>query len=34
MSFVDLWERHDFAAIGHAIQSKTSDDVRRALART
>lgn len=34
MSFVDLWEKHDFAAIGHAIESKTSDDVRRALART
>lgn len=33
MSFVDTWKQHDFAAISHAIQSKTVADVQRALAR-
>jgi 2-iminoacetate synthase len=33
MSFLDTWRRHDFAAIGAAIQAKTDADVRRALGR-
>src|ERR1051326_4564589 len=33
MSFVSLWQQHDFVAIGRDIASKTTTDVRRALAR-
>jgi 2-iminoacetate synthase len=33
MSFVDIWRRHDFREVAGRIQSKTSDDVRRALGR-
>ena len=33
MSFVDLWQQHDFAEESRAIQNKTSSEVRRALGR-
>jgi 2-iminoacetate synthase len=33
MSFVDLWRRHDFAAVARSIALKTPADVRRALGR-
>jgi 2-iminoacetate synthase len=33
MSFVDVWRRHDFAAVARRIASKTPADVRRALGR-
>lgn len=33
MSFVDLWQPHDFTEIGRAIERKTAADVQRALAR-
>lgn len=33
MSFVDLWKRHEFGDIAARIQSKTTADVCRALAR-
>ncbi len=34
MSFVDAWRRHEAAAIGAAIRTRTADDVQRALERT
>ncbi len=33
MSFVDIWQQHDFAQIGRSIQAKTAADVQRSLAR-
>jgi len=33
MSFVDVWEHHDFAETSRTIQGKTAADVRRALGR-
>ena len=33
MTFVDLWQQHDFTEIGRAIERKTAADVQRALAR-
>jgi 2-iminoacetate synthase len=33
MSFSNLWQQHDFGAARSAIERKTADDVRRALAR-
>ena len=33
MSFVSLWQQHDFAAIAHTIAAKSATDVRRALDR-
>jgi 2-iminoacetate synthase len=33
VSFVELWRRHDFAAVARRIASKTPADVRRALGR-
>lgn len=33
MSFVDVWQRHDFAKISRVIQAKTACDVQRTLAR-
>lgn len=33
MSFVSLWQQHDFADIARTISAKTSADVHRALAR-
>lgn len=32
-TFTDLWRQHDFAAVAASIQSRTPDDVRRALAK-
>ena len=29
MSFVDIWQQHDFAQIGRSIQAKTAADVQR-----
>ena len=31
MSFVEVWQKSDFAAVGQAIETKTAADVRRAL---
>ena len=31
MSFVEVWQKNDFAAVGQAIETKTAADVRRAL---
>jgi 2-iminoacetate synthase len=33
MSFVSIWQQHEFAAAAHLIATKTEADVRRALAR-
>jgi 2-iminoacetate synthase len=33
VNFVDLWRRHDFAAVSRRIAGKTPSDVRRALGR-
>src|SRR5581483_861950 len=33
MSFVSLWQQHDFAEIAHRIATKTRADVQRALSR-
>jgi 2-iminoacetate synthase len=33
VSFIDLWRRHDFGAVGRRIASRTPADVRRALNR-
>lgn len=33
MSFVEVWNQHDFTEIGRAIRRKTAADVRRALGR-
>lgn len=33
MSFVDVWQRHDFTGVGDAIAGTTAADVERALAR-
>lgn len=33
MSFVDVWQRHDFTKISRVIQAKTACDVQRTLAR-
>jgi 2-iminoacetate synthase len=33
MSFVKIWEAHDFGSVNRAIQKKTTTDVRRALGR-
>jgi 2-iminoacetate synthase len=33
MTFVDTWKQHDFAAVAASIATRTTDDVRRALAK-
>jgi 2-iminoacetate synthase len=33
MTFVDTWKQHDFAAVAASIAMRTTDDVRRALAK-
>ena len=33
MTFTDTWKQHDFAEVGAAIGARTTDDVRRALAK-
>ena len=33
MTFVDTWKQHDFATVAASIATRTTDDVRRALAK-